>query len=73
MGRPRSVDERAASRYGLGFWLDADGDGVALEGSDARVSFRSRHDPVSGTTSTPMSNTSEGAWPIAPILERSAS
>jgi CubicO group peptidase (beta-lactamase class C family) len=70
MVRPRSVDERDGSRYGLGFWLDADGPGVALEGSDAGVSFRSRHDPTSGATTTVISNTSEGAWPVAEVLER---
>jgi CubicO group peptidase (beta-lactamase class C family) len=70
MVRPRSVDERDGSRYGLGFWLDADGPGVALEGSDAGVSFRSRHDPTSGVTTTVISNTSEGAWPVADLLER---
>ncbi len=70
MVRPRSVDERDGSRYGLGFWLDADGPGVVLEGSDAGVSFRSRHDPASSTTTTVISNTSEGAWPVAEVLER---
>jgi CubicO group peptidase (beta-lactamase class C family) len=68
--RPRSVDERDGSRYGLGFWLDADGPGVVLEGSDAGVSFRSRHDPTSGATTTVISNISEGAWSVAEVLER---
>jgi hypothetical protein len=47
--------------YGLGFWL---GPFVALEGSDAGVSFRSVHQPDSATTYTVISNTSEGAWPV---------
>jgi CubicO group peptidase (beta-lactamase class C family) len=51
--------------YGLGFWIDAPGPGVQLEGYDAGVSFRSVHDPAAGTTWTVVSNTSEGAWPVA--------
>ena len=44
-------------------------DAVMLEGYDAGVSFRSAHDPASATTHTVISNTSEGAWPIAALLE----
>ena len=69
MIRPRSMDPRDSSRYGLGFWLHASRDIVMLEGSDAGVSFRSAHDPGSGTTHTVISNTSEGAWPITELLE----
>jgi CubicO group peptidase (beta-lactamase class C family) len=68
MVRPRSVDRRDWSRYGLGFWLHASRDIVMLEGSDAGVSFRSVHDPASTTTHTVISNTSDGAWPIADLL-----
>ncbi|MFF1633284.1 serine hydrolase domain-containing protein [Leifsonia sp. NPDC058248] len=51
--------------YGLGFWLrDADG-AIVLEGYDAGVSFRSWHRRASGTTVTVVSNTSDGAWPVA--------
>jgi CubicO group peptidase (beta-lactamase class C family) len=67
---PRWVAEavrRRSDRYGLGFWLDAGGV-VYLEGYDAGVSFRSRHDPATGTTWTVVSNTSDGAWPIARAL-----
>ena len=49
-------------RYGLGFWLDGTGRGIALEGYDAGVSFRSEHDPIAGTTLTVLANTSDGAW-----------
>ncbi len=66
---PRSVDPRDSSRYGLGFWIHASSDVVMLEGSDAGVSFRTAHDPASGITSTVISNTSEGAWPIAELLD----
>jgi len=54
-----------SSRYGLGFWLHETSDAVMLEGYDAGVSFRSMHDPGRGITRTVISNTSEGAWPIA--------
>jgi len=66
MTRPRSED--GARRYGLGFWLDASGDLVLLEGMDAGVSFRSVHDPRSDLTYTVLSNTTDGAWPLARLL-----
>ena len=66
--RPRSDVPRASRRYGRGFWLDAAGDIVMLEGRDAGVSFRSVHDPSSRSTQTVISNTSDGAWPIARLL-----
>jgi CubicO group peptidase (beta-lactamase class C family) len=69
MVRPRSTDPRDASRYGLGFWLHPTGDVVMLDGSDAGVSFWTAHDPASGVTRTVISNTTEGAWPIARALE----
>ena len=68
MVRPRSSDPEGARRYGLGFWLAKTGDVVMLEGSDAGVSFWSAHDPGSGVTSTVISNTTNGAWPIARLL-----
>ncbi len=63
--RPRSDVPSENARYGLGFWLGQTGPTVSLAGYDAGVSFRSVHDPTTGTTSTVMANTSEGAWPIA--------
>jgi CubicO group peptidase (beta-lactamase class C family) len=59
---------RRSDRYGLGFWLHESSDVVALEGYDAGVSFRSAHDPGRKITYTVISNTSEGAWPIARLL-----
>lgn len=56
--------------YGLGFWLERGGPAVVLEGYDAGVSFRSLHDPVAGVTATVMSNTTDGAWPIARELQQ---
>jgi hypothetical protein len=60
-------------RYGLGFWLHASTDAVILEGCDAGVSFRSVHDQDTQVTLTVISNTAEGAWPIARYLENAAS
>jgi CubicO group peptidase (beta-lactamase class C family) len=67
--RARSDVPSESRRYGLGFWLHASTDIVMLEGIDAGVSFRTAHDPRSSITQTVISNTSEGAWPIARLLE----
>jgi CubicO group peptidase (beta-lactamase class C family) len=69
MVAPRSDAPEDSARYGLGFWLDEDGDGVRLEGYDAGISFRSRHDPTTGLTWTVLANWSDGAWPVAKLLE----
>jgi CubicO group peptidase (beta-lactamase class C family) len=63
--RARSEVPSASKRYGLGFWLHGSGDVVMLEGSDTGVSFWSAHDPGRGITCTVISNTTDGAWPIA--------
>jgi CubicO group peptidase (beta-lactamase class C family) len=73
MTRPRSELSESGRRYGLGFWLAESGDVVMLEGSDAGVSFRSVHDPGRRLTYTVISNTSDGAWPIARLLSKSLS
>lgn len=67
MVRPRSdvPSESMPMRYGLGFWLHPSRDAVVLEGSDAGVSFRTVHDRLDRLTHTVLSNTTEGAWPIA--------
>ena len=72
VARPRRRDDQAAGRdadrsrrYGLGFWLHPAGDLVVLEGMDAGVSFRTVHDPGSTVTHTVISNTTDGAWPLA--------
>jgi CubicO group peptidase (beta-lactamase class C family) len=69
MVRPRSDWPEEGKRYGLGFHLHASSDVVMLEGYDAGVSFRSSHDPASATTSTVLSNTTEGAWPITDLID----
>jgi CubicO group peptidase (beta-lactamase class C family) len=69
MTRPRNDVPWESMRYGLGFWLHATGDAVILVGFDAGVSFRSVHDPGVLLTYTVMSNTSDGAWPIARRLD----
>ena len=68
MLRPRSDWPEESRRYGLGFHLNATGDGVFLEGHDAGVSFASLHQPTSLITCTVISNWSEGAWPIIRLL-----
>jgi CubicO group peptidase (beta-lactamase class C family) len=69
MVRPRSDVPAESMRYGLGFWLGRHSDTVILEGSDAGISFRSAHDPRSALTCTVISNSSDGAWPIARRLD----
>ena len=68
MVRPRSASTESTARYGLALWLASEGPGAQLEGYDAGVSFRSVDDPASGVTWTVVSNTSEGAWPIARVI-----
>lgn len=63
--RPRRDVPEESLRYGLGFWLHESTDTVILAGYDAGASFKSTHDPHTGTTCTVLSNTSPGAWPIA--------
>ncbi|MBA2460693.1 MAG: beta-lactamase family protein [Actinobacteria bacterium] len=70
MVRARGDVRSASLRYGLGFWLHASSDTVILEGCDAGVSFRTVHDPRSTVTHTVISNTTDGAWPIARYLDR---
>ncbi|GAA2215321.1 serine hydrolase domain-containing protein [Nonomuraea monospora] len=66
--RPRCDVPEESLRYGLGFWLHESTDAVILAGYDAGASFKSTHDPRTGTTSTVLSNTSPGAWPIVRAL-----
>jgi CubicO group peptidase (beta-lactamase class C family) len=69
MVRPRSDVPAEGRRYGLGFWLHRDRDVVFLDGCDAGVGLRSVHDPATATTWTVMSNTTDGAWAIAAVLD----
>lgn len=69
MVRPHSDWPKESKRYGLGFHLDATGDGVWLEGSDAGVSFDSLHQPSSSITYTVISNQTAGVWPIVRVLD----
>jgi CubicO group peptidase (beta-lactamase class C family) len=66
---PRSDVPSESRRYGMGFWLHESRDVVMLEGMDAGVSFRSMHDPAARLTFTVISNTHDGAWPLAKKLE----
>ena len=65
MVRPRSDVRSRSLHYGLGFWLNAANETVVLEGRDAGVSFHTEHNPDGELTWTVISNTSDGAWPIA--------
>jgi hypothetical protein len=65
MTTPSGSFDSGERRYGLGFWLAPEGRAVELEGYDAGISFRSRFDPVSTSSWTVVSNTSDGAWPVA--------
>jgi CubicO group peptidase (beta-lactamase class C family) len=64
MTAPRSESPADDRRYGLGFWLHAADARVILVGYDAGVSFSSQHDPATGSTTTVISNTSQGAWDL---------
>jgi CubicO group peptidase (beta-lactamase class C family) len=66
--RPRSETKSSLPAYGLGFWLDPDAGTLALVGSDAGVSFATQHIPDRRLTATVISNTTEGAWPLARLL-----
>lgn len=73
---PATVAEMVRTRpteddddYGLGFWLHPDSDGVKLAGYDPGVSFRTLHQPSTELVATVMSNTADGAWPIARVLD----
>ena len=68
MVRSHSEVPGEAHRYGFGFWLPPTPGTVQMEGADAGVSFRSIRDPSKGLTFTVMSNTTDGAWPIARAL-----
>ena len=57
-------------RYGVGFWLDEANDTVSLHGFDAGVTFVSVRDRANRFTSTVVTNTSRGGWPLSQrILE----
>jgi CubicO group peptidase (beta-lactamase class C family) len=70
MVAPRSTITDTTLRYGLGFWLHGTRAVPMLEGSDAGVSFRTIHDPANALTHTVVSNTTDGAWPVARFLAR---
>jgi CubicO group peptidase (beta-lactamase class C family) len=69
MIRPSGTFDPGSARYGLGFWLHPAGPAVRLEGYDAGVSLRTVHDPAAKVTWTVVSNTADGAWPVARRIE----
>ncbi len=68
LGRRRDDGGPDDEGYGLGFWIPAPG-ALALEGLDTGVSFRTEHRPDEMTW-TVISNTADGAWPVAAALSR---
>lgn len=64
MIRPRHDVPAERMRYGMGFWLAAEGPRLILEGYDAGASFRTTHDPTTHTTVSVLGNSTEGAWPV---------
>lgn len=68
----RSLTASGDDAYGLGIWLSPTEDWLHMEGSDAGVSFVSRHDRSSATTWTVISNTTDGAWPLVRVLSDAA-
>ena len=69
MVRPRPTSDEEDDGYGLGFWLQPDSDGVKLAGYDPGVSFRTLHQPSTELVATVISNTADGVWPIARLLD----
>lgn len=61
----RELTRRRADKHGMGFWLDEESDMLIITGADAGVSFHSGHRPSRGMTYAVLSNTSDGAWPLA--------
>ena len=55
--------------YGFGFWLEDDGDLIALEGYDAGVSFYSAAARNGEIQYTVISNDRLGAWPIVKVIQ----
>ncbi len=72
MTRPSTVETGAGFAYGMGLWMRADASMLFAEGADQGVSFRSVHVPRTSWTATVMSNSSDGAWPVARELVRLA-
>ncbi|HEY8301989.1 MAG TPA: serine hydrolase domain-containing protein [Jatrophihabitans sp.] len=70
MATPTTTDTAAGFAYGTGLWLVDGGAMLLLEGADQGVSFRSVHTVATGRTATVISNTGDGAWPIAKQLCR---
>ena len=68
MVTPYSPPDEDGDCYGFGCWVREGSPAVTMIGSDAGVSFWSRHDPKHRTTATVVSNTSGGAWPLAGLL-----
>ena len=70
MTSPRGGAPDEQLRYGVGFWLDEANGTVSVHGFDAGVTFVSVRDRANRFTSTVVTNTSRGGWPLSQrILE----
>ncbi|MEE1621570.1 serine hydrolase domain-containing protein [Zafaria sp. Z1313] len=69
MTRPRHDVPEEGLRAGMGFFLHARHPALVLEGYDAGASFRSTHLPAARITASVLGNSSEGAWPVAAVLD----
>ena len=69
MARPRSDVPEGRCGTGSASGCTQSGPAVILIGYDAGVSFRSVHDPETGTTHTVISNSSDGTWPVTALLD----
>jgi len=68
MIRERNRIDKTGS--GLGFWIEDEGNFIALEGYDAGVSFYSSASRDSEISYTVISNDRSGAWPLLKIIKR---
>jgi CubicO group peptidase (beta-lactamase class C family) len=69
MTRHWSTDAEDGMSYGLGFWLSADDTTVMLHGCDPGVSFHTARRRDGAFAHTVISNTADGAWPLARALD----
>ncbi len=72
MTQPSTIETGERFAYGMGLWMSPDAAVVFAEGADHGVSLRSIHVPRTSWTGTVVSNTSDGAWPVARELTRRA-
>jgi CubicO group peptidase (beta-lactamase class C family) len=65
---PRNEVPQFGLRYGLGFWLAADGPQAILDGGDHGVTFHTEHDPTTARAWTILCNTDRRLSPLRKCL-----